>query len=31
MKNKNVNGKEETVFSPERRAGVLVETLHYIT
>ena len=31
MKNKNVNGKEETVFSPERRAGVLVETLPYIT
>ena len=31
MKNKNVNGKEEPVFSPERRAGVLVETLPYIT
>ena len=29
MKNKNIN--EETVFSPERRAGVLVETLPYIT
>ena len=29
MKNKNIN--EEPVFSPERRAGVLVETLPYIT
>ncbi|MFL3012134.1 MAG: acetylglutamate kinase [Acidimicrobiales bacterium] len=31
MKNKNINAKEELVFSPERRAGVLVETLPYIT
>tara|TARA_B100000929_G_scaffold49534_2_gene35944 strand:+ start:779 stop:1717 length:939 start_codon:yes stop_codon:yes gene_type:complete len=31
MKNKNINAKEEPVFSPERRAGVLVETLPYIT
>ena len=31
MKNKNINDKEEPVFSPERRAGVLVETLPYIT
>ncbi len=31
MKNKNINIKEEPVFSPERRAGVLVETLPYIT
>ena len=31
MKNKNINVKEEPVFSPERRAGVLVETLPYIT
>ncbi|MBH01302.1 MAG: acetylglutamate kinase [Acidimicrobiaceae bacterium] len=31
MKNKNINTKEEPVFSPERRAGVLVETLPYIT
>ena len=31
MKNKNINVKEESVFSPERRAGVLVETLPYIT
>ena len=29
MKNENIN--EEPVFSPERRAGVLVETLPYIT
>jgi acetylglutamate kinase len=29
MKNKNIN--EEPIFSPERRAGVLVETLPYIT
>ena len=29
MKNKNIN--EEPVFSPERRAAVLVETLPYIT
>ncbi len=31
MNNKNINAKEELVFSPERRAGVLVETLPYIT
>ena len=31
MKNKNIDAKEEPVFSPERRAGVLVETLPYIT
>ena len=31
MQDKNPNVNEEPVFSPERRAGVLVETLPYIT
>ena len=31
MQDKNSNVNEEPVFSPERRAGVLVETLPYIT
>ena len=31
MEDKSFNPNEELVFSPERRAGVLVETLPYIT
>ena len=31
MEDKSFNPNEEPVFSPERRAGVLVETLPYIT
>ena len=31
MEDKSFNPNEEPVFSPERRAGVLVDTLPYIT